>query len=65
MTDGMPRGRYQALVGNGPQVIALTVHALAEDREKCLEAGMDEYLGAAIMLQDLNKILEDCRPPQH
>jgi two-component system, sensor histidine kinase and response regulator len=39
-------------------VIALTAHATVEDRSRCLDAGMDDYLSKPVKLQALGEMLD-------
>ncbi|MCJ8168829.1 hybrid sensor histidine kinase/response regulator [Atopomonas sediminilitoris] len=42
---------------NDLPVIALTANALAEDRQKCKDAGMNDYLSKPFQREDLQKII--------
>jgi signal transduction histidine kinase/CheY-like chemotaxis protein/HPt (histidine-containing phosphotransfer) domain-containing protein len=39
-------------------IIAVTAHAMTEDRDRCLQAGMDDYIAKPLRAPDLIRVLE-------
>ncbi|MDH5242527.1 MAG: response regulator [Chloroflexota bacterium] len=53
------RGRWP---GRGLRIVAMTANAMAEDREACLDAGMDDYVSKPIRVEELVAALERATP---
>jgi CheY-like chemotaxis protein len=51
--------RQQDHPGRRPPIIALTASALAGDRARCLESGMDDYISKPVNLETLSRVLDE------
>ncbi len=54
--------RLEALTGRHVPVIAMTAHAMQGDREKCIAAGMDDYISKPVTAAKLNEVLSRWLP---
>jgi CheY-like chemotaxis protein len=51
----------EAATGAHVSIIAMTAHAMAGDRERCVAAGMDDYLSKPISYKAVEQVLKRLR----
>jgi len=57
--DGLEATQFiRTHMSEQPVIIAMTANAMAEDREICLKAGMDDYLSKPMKLSEVIAALE-------
>src|SRR5256884_3356421 len=56
------RGRERSSIGKRVPIVALTANAMAQDREECLNAGMDDHLSKPFSIQTMQEMLERWTP---
>jgi signal transduction histidine kinase/ligand-binding sensor domain-containing protein/DNA-binding response OmpR family regulator len=50
--------KIRAVNNHQPYIIAMTANAMAEDREGCINAGMDDYIAKPMRIEELVNILK-------
>jgi CheY-like chemotaxis protein len=57
--DGLEAtGNIRKLTLRQPFIIAMTANAMAEDKEVCLQSGMDDYIAKPMKLEDLVSLIK-------
>jgi CheY-like chemotaxis protein len=62
-TTRVIRDRMSAVLDHDVPVIAMTANAFSEDRERCLAAGMSDFLAKPVAMAELSRVLSRWRTP--
>jgi len=55
--DGLTVIRRARAAGSAVPIVALTALAMPSDRERCLEAGANDYLSKPVRLDDVARVI--------
>jgi CheY-like chemotaxis protein len=50
--------RHEEAEGSHIVIIAMTAHAMAADRERCIAAGMDDHISKPVTRKTLEQVLQ-------
>ncbi len=50
--------RHSKTIKTQPRIYAMTAHAMQGDKDKCIEAGMDDYISKPVHFEDVIKVLK-------
>jgi two-component system, sensor histidine kinase len=63
LPDDIPLSLVGRLIGGHIPIVAMTAHAMSEDRDMCLSAGMDRYITKPFQYDQLTSVLQSLIGP--
>ena len=62
MSWDLVKAKWEQAAGRKTTIIAMTAHAMQEDRQRCFEAGMDGYISKPFRPRELFAAVEGAVP---
>ncbi|OOF17530.1 hybrid sensor histidine kinase/response regulator [Salinivibrio sp. PR932] len=63
--DGIAATKALRMAGFNKPIIALTANAMDEDRRRCIQAGMNDFVTKPVRAESLHAVLSDYQPRVH